>query len=157
MTDVQQEIATLVRKARAAQEAIASYTQEQVDELVTAVAWSVVRKDRAEALAQLAVDEGGFGNYADKITKIGKRVTGVLADMRGLRTVGVVEEDPARGLVKIAKPVGVVAALIPATGPDATPPVKALFALKGRNAIVVAPHTRTKGTTALVVDYMRAA
>ena len=157
MTDVQQEIATLVRKARAAQEAIASYTQEQVDELVTAVAWAVVRKDRAEALAQLAVDEGGFGNYADKVTKINKRVTGVLADMRGVRTVGVVEEDPARGLVKIAKPVGVVAALIPATGPDATPPVKALFALKGRNAIIVAPHPRTKRTTAAVVDCMREA
>ena len=157
MTDAAQEIATLVGRARAAQEAVAGYTQEQVDELVTAVAWSVVRKDRAEALAQLAVDEGGFGNYADKITKINRRVTGVLADMQGLRTVGVVEEDPVRGLVKIAKPVGVVAALIPATGPDATPPVKALFALKGRNAIVVAPHPRTARTTAAVVGYMRAA
>jgi sulfoacetaldehyde dehydrogenase len=77
--------------------------------------------------------------------------------MRSVRTVGVVEEDPGRGLVKIAKPVGVVAALIPTTGPDATPPVKTLFALKGRNAIVVAPHPRTAKTTAAVVDYMREA
>jgi sulfoacetaldehyde dehydrogenase len=81
----------------------------------------------------------------------------VLADMSGLRTVGVVEELPAAGLVKIAKPVGVVAALIPATGPDATPPVKALFALKGRNAIVCAPHPRTQGATEAVVGFMRAA
>jgi sulfoacetaldehyde dehydrogenase len=151
------DVAEIVHRARQAAEAIAGYTQEQVDELVTAVAWSVVRRDRAEELARLAVDEGGFGNYADKVTKIQKRVMGVLADMRGLRTVGVVEEDPKRGLVKIAKPVGVVAALIPATGPDATPPLKALLALKGRNAIVIAPHPRTWQTSARVVDCMRSA
>lgn len=151
------EVSDTVQRARAAAAAIADYTQEQVDELVTAVAWSVVRKDNAEALARLAVDEGGFGNYADKVTKINKRVTGVLNDMRSVRTVGAVEESPELGLVKIAKPVGVVAALIPTTGPDATPPVKALFALKGRNAIIVAPHPRTQKSTELVVDVMRAA
>ena len=126
-----------------------------MDELVTAVAWAVVRPDHAEKLARLAVDEGGFGNYPDKVAKISKRVTGVLADMTGLRTVGVVEADPQAGLVKIAKPVGVVAALIPTTGPDATPPVKALFALKGRNAIICAPHPRTTGATEAVVGFMR--
>ena len=152
-----EEIATIVDRARTAARAIEHFTQEQVDELVTAVAWAVVRKDHAEALARLAVDEGGFGNYADKVTKINKRVTGVLADMAGMRTVGVVEELSSAGLVKIAKPVGVIAALIPTTGPDATPPVKTLFALKGRNAIICAPHPRTARTTEAVVDYMRAA
>ena len=150
-------ITATVERARAAMAAISGWTQEQVDELVTAVAWSVARKDRAEELARLAVDEGGFGTYDDKVVKINKRVLGVLADMRSVRTVGVVEEDPDRGLVKIAKPVGVVAALIPTTGPDATPPVKTLFALKGRNAIVVAPHPRTKRASAAVVGYMREA
>jgi sulfoacetaldehyde dehydrogenase len=154
---VRDEISAVVARARAAAQAIEHYTQEQVDELVTAVAWAVVRKDRAEALARLAVDEGGFGNYADKVTKINKRVVGVLADMAGMHTVGVVEELPGAGLVKIAKPVGVVAALIPTTGPDATPPVKTLFALKGRNAIICAPHPRTRGTTEAVVGFMRAA
>lgn len=157
MSDSEQTAEDLVTRARAAQRHIDAYSQEQVDELVTAVAWSVVRKDRAEELARLAVDEAGFGNYEDKVTKIVKRVTGVLADMAPVRTVGVVEEDPGRGLVKIAKPVGVVAALIPTTGPDATPPVKALFALKARNAIVVAPHPRSAQTTARVVEFMRAA
>jgi sulfoacetaldehyde dehydrogenase len=151
------EVAAVVARARAAARAVENYTQEQVDELVTAVAWAVVRKDRAEALARLAVDEGGFGNYQDKVTKIGKRVIGVLADMTGMRTVGVVEELPSAGLVKIAKPAGVVAALIPTTGPDATPPVKTLFALKGRNAIICAPHPRTRGTTQAVVGFMREA
>jgi sulfoacetaldehyde dehydrogenase len=154
---IQREVEQIVIRAKAAQATIAHYTQERVDELCTALAWAVARPERAESLAKLAVDEGGFGNYADKVTKINRRVLGVLADMRELRTVGVVAEDPERGLVKIAKPVGVVAALIPATGPDATPPVKALLALKGRNAIVIAPHPRTAETTAAVVEYMREA
>ena len=150
-------VGAIVERARAAAAGIADYTQEQVDELVTAVAWAVVHPDHAAALAALAVQEGGFGNEADKLIKINKRVTGVLADMSSVRTVGVVEELPELGIVKIAKPVGVVAALIPTTGPDATPPVKTLFALKGRNAIVVAPHPRTRLSTETVVDYMRAA
>lgn len=151
------EVAAVVARARAAMEQIADWDQERVDELVTAVGWAICRKDNAERLAQLAVDEGGFGSYTDKVTKINRRVTGLIADMRGLTTVGVIEEDPERGLVKIAKPVGVVAALIPTTGPDATPPMKALMALKGRNAIVVAPHPRTKRTSELSVELMRAA
>ncbi len=151
------EVAAVVARARAAQEAIADWDQERVDELVTAVGWAIVGGDHPETLAHLAVDEGGFGTYEDKVTKIHRRVTGLLADMRSIRTVGVVEEDPERGLVKIAKPVGVVAALIPTTGPDATPPMKALMALKGRNAIVVAPHPRTRRTSELSVEYMRAA
>lgn len=155
--EVTAQIAEIVERARAAQNAISGYTQQQVDDLVTAVAWAVGRKDRAEQLAQIAVNEGGFGTYEDKLTKIQKRVFGVLADMRSTKTVGVVEEQPELGLIKIAKPVGVVAALIPTTGPDATPPVKALFALKGRNAIVVAAHPRTQKTSEAVVDVMREA
>ncbi len=151
------EVGDLIRRARQAQEAIERYTQPEVDALTTAVAWSVVRQDRAEALAKLAVDEGGFGNYADKVTKIRNRVIGTLADIASVKTVGVVEEIPEKGLIKIAKPVGVVAALIPTTGPDATPPLKTLLALKGRNAIIIAAHPRTQKTTALVVQYMREA
>lgn len=155
--DPVRDVTEIVARARAAQEAIAHYTQQEVDDLCAAVGWAVARPDRAEALAKLAVDEGGFGNYADKVTKISKRVLGVLGDMHDVVTVGVVDDDPARGLVTIAKPVGVVAGLIPTTGPDATPPVKTLFALKGRNAIVVAPHPRTADTTATVVAFMREA
>lgn len=152
-----QEISELLEKARRAQEVIAGYSQAQVNRLTTAVAWSVVRQDRAEALAKLAVDEGGFGNFTDKVVKIRNRIMGTLADMSNVKTVGIVEEIPEKGLIKIAKPVGVVAALIPTTGPDATPPLKALLALKGRNAIIIAAHPRTQKTTALVVNYMREA
>lgn len=155
--DVVPEISNLITRARKAQKAIENYSQQQIDRLTTAVAWSVVRLDQAEKLAKSAVDEGGFGNYNDKLTKIRNRVTGTLADMANVKTVGVIEEIPERGLKKIAKPVGVVAALIPTTGPDATPPLKTLLALKGRNAIVIAAHPRTQQTSALVVDYMRKA
>jgi sulfoacetaldehyde dehydrogenase len=151
------DIEVIISNARAAQKAIDSYTQDQVDELVTAIAWAVARQESAERLARIAVDEGEFGTYADKVAKIHKRVTGVLGDMRGVRTVGVVEEDQDRGLVKIAKPVGVVAALIPATGPVATPPVKAMLALKGRNAIVITGHPRTQRSVEATVAAMRTA
>ena len=156
-SSVMVEIGDLIRRARQSQETIEGYTQQQVDALTTAVGWSVVRQDRAEALAKLAVDEGGFGNYPDKVTKIRNRVMGTLADIASVKTVGVVEEIPEQGLIKIAKPVGVIAALIPTTGPDATPPLKTLLALKGRNAIIISAHPRTQKTTALAVQYMREA
>lgn len=155
--NVVDEINGLVARARLAQGRIADYTQNQIDQLTTAIAWSVVRQDRAEELAQLAVDEGGFGNYRDKVGKIRNRIMGTLADIANVKTVGIVEEIPEKGLIKIAKPVGVVAALIPTTGPDATPPLKSLLAIKGRNAIIIAAHPRTQKTTALVVKYMREA
>ncbi len=151
--DAQAEIAALVDRARQAQRAIENYTQAEADALVTAVGWHVYKN--REALARLAVDEGGFGRYADKVAKFENRVMGTLADMAGIKTCGVVEEIPEKGLVKIAKPVGVVAALIPTTGPDATPPVKALGALKARNAIIVSPHPRTRRTSIAVVEAMR--
>ncbi len=146
----EREILELVENARSAQSQINSYTQEQVDELVTSIAWSVIKN--REELARMAVDEGEFGNYADKVAKIYNRVTGTLADMRSVRTVGMIEDDPETGITKFAKPVGVIGALIPATGPDATPPVKALGAIKARNALIVAPHPRTERSSARVVE-----
>ncbi|PKO84716.1 MAG: aldehyde dehydrogenase [Betaproteobacteria bacterium HGW-Betaproteobacteria-11] len=147
------EIDELIAKAKRAQATIENYSQEQADALVTAVGWHVFKN--REALAKLAVEEGGFGNYADKVAKFENRVLGTLTDMAAVRTCGIVEELPGKGLVKIAKPVGVVAALIPATGPDATPPVNALAALKARNAIIVSPHPKTRKTSAAVVEAMR--
>lgn len=151
--EAQAEIACMVARARKAQQAIEHFTQAEADALVTAVGWHVFKN--RETLARLAVDEGGFGRYEDKVAKFENRVIGTLADMAGVKTCGVVEEIPEQGLVKIAKPVGVVAALIPTTGPDATPPVKGLGALKARNAIIVSPHPRTKRTSIAVVEAMR--
>jgi sulfoacetaldehyde dehydrogenase len=151
--DVAAEIGELVTLARQAQRQIENYTQEMVDALVLSVGWNIIKN--REELARLAVEEGGFGNYESKVLKIRNRVVGTIGDMTGQKTVGVVEELPEKGIVKIAKPVGVIAALIPTTGPDATPPVNGLAALKARNAIVVAPHPRTWRTSALAVRLMR--
>lgn len=151
--DARPEIAAMVERARLAMEAIEHYSQAEADELVLAIGWHVVKSK--EALAKLAVEEGGFGNYNDKIAKIRLRVTGTIRDMQGVKTVGIVEDNPAKGLVKIAKPVGVVAAIIPSTGPDATPPMNALCALKGKNAIIVAAHPKTQKTSELAVNLMR--
>ena len=103
------EIELLINKARVAQRQIEDYAQQQVDELVTAICWAIVRQDRAEELAKIAVDEGGFGNYHDKVMKIRNRCMGTLADMQPVKTAGIIAEDPEKGLIKIAKPVGVVA------------------------------------------------
>ena len=107
-----------------AQRQIEHYTQQQIDELVTAICWAIVRQDRAEELARTAVDEGGFGNYGDKVMKIRNRCMGTLADMQSVKTAGIIEEDTGKGLIRIAKPVGVVAALIPTTGPGCDPAAK---------------------------------
>lgn len=145
----------LMKKARAAQEAIIDMTQEQVDEVVTAVAWAMVQEAVVEEISTFAVEESRLGNVAGKKAKLNKKVRGALRDMMGAKSVGVIEKDEAKGLIKIAKPVGVIGALVPTTNPEATPVIKAMNALKGKNAIIFAPHPRTKVTNKKIVDVMR--
>ncbi|NUB19031.1 aldehyde dehydrogenase family protein, partial [Azospirillum formosense] len=132
----QEAVAALVARARAAQRAFADATQEQVDDAVAALAWSIYEPGRARALAELAVADTGLGNVTDKITKNQRKTFGTLRDLMRVRTVGVIEEDTAKGIVKIAKPLGVVGAVTPSTNPAATPVNKAMMAVKGRNAII---------------------
>jgi sulfoacetaldehyde dehydrogenase len=107
------EILELVAKARAAQEQIEFWSQEKVDELVAAVGWEVYQRPHAEACARSAYEETGMGVYEDKVLKHQKKTLGTLRDLHGLKTAGIIEEDPARGLIKIAKPVGVIGSLTP--------------------------------------------
>lgn len=152
-----EEVAAMMARARAAQEQIADYTQEQVNELITAMVWSVGREDRSEEIARLAIDETQLGNYEGKYLKIHRKTRATLMDIIGDKSVGVIEEIPERNIVKIAKPVGVIGALSPSTNPEATPVIKAISAVKGRNAIIVAPHPRAKLTNKKICDYMREA
>jgi sulfoacetaldehyde dehydrogenase len=154
--DGQPVVAALVERARAAMAAFADADQALVDDAVRALAWSLYRPEHARALAELAVADTGFGNAADKVTKNQRKTFGTLRDLLRVRTVGVIEEDRARGIVKYAKPVGVVGALTPSTNPAATPVNKAMMAIKGRNAIVIAPSPAGWTTTARAVDLMRA-
>jgi sulfoacetaldehyde dehydrogenase len=148
-------VADLIMRARAAMGAFANADQARVDEAVTALAWSIYEPGRARELAELAVRDTGMGNVRDKITKNQRKTFGTLRDLLRVRTVGVIEQDPARGLVKYAKPVGVVAAICPSTNPAATPINKAMMAVKGRNAVVIAPSPAGAGATLATVNHMR--
>ncbi|WP_454020759.1 acylating sulfoacetaldehyde dehydrogenase [Azospirillum sp. Marseille-Q6669] len=152
----QEAVAALVARARAAQRAFADATQERVDDAVAALAWAIYEPGRARALAELAVADTGLGNVADKVTKNQRKTFGTLRDLMRVRTVGVIEEDTAKGIVKIAKPLGVVGAVTPSTNPAATPVNKAMMAVKGRNAIIIAPSPMGSAATGRTVELMRA-
>ena len=157
LAQAREEVAAMMERARQAQAQIADYTQEQVDELITAMVWAVAREDRSEEIAKFTVEETQLGNYAGKYLKIHRKTRATLMDIINDKSVGVIEEDPERNIVKIAKPVGVIGALSPSTNPEATPVIKAISAVKGRNAIIIAPHPRAKLTNKMICDYMREA
>ncbi len=151
------EIAALVARSRKAQAQIENYTQEQVDALIRAMVWAVAKPGVAETIAQFTVDETQLGNYDGKFLKIFRKTRATLMDIINDKSVGIIEEIPARNIVKIAKPIGVIGALAPSTNPEATPVIKAIHAVKGRNAIIVAPHPRAKLTNKMICDLMREA
>lgn len=155
--DSQGFIAELISRSRAAQEEIAEYSQEQVDDLIRAMVWSVAQPGVAEEIAQFTVDETQLGNYEGKFLKIQRKTRATLADIINDKSVGVIEELPERNIKIIAKPLGVIGALAPSTNPEATPVIKAIHAVKGRNSIIIAPHPRAKLTNKKICDLMRAA
>lgn len=152
-----EQIRTMLEKAKAAQKKLEDLNQKEVDYLTGLVAFEVVREENSRYIANLAVEESGMGNFDDKHGKIQKKVRGAWRDIKDQKTIGKIEENPETGIVKYAKPVGIIGALIPCTNPEATPPIKGLFTLKGRNAIIFAPHPRTKKTTFEMVEIMRQA
>jgi len=147
----------LMARARAAQKIAESYTQEQVDKLCAAITWAAVKEENARKIAKLAYDESQMGYEEAKYIKLQIKPRGALRDMQGHKSVGIIEEIPELGLVKYAKPIGVIGGIVPCTNPEATPVIKAMSAIKGRNAIVFAPHPRTAKTNALICETMRAA
>lgn len=149
------EVAELIKRSRAAQAQIENYTQKQVDDLIRAMVWAVAKEDVAEKIAQHTVDETQLGNYDGKYLKIFRKTRATLMDIIDDKSVGVIEEMPERNIVKIAKPMGVIGALSPSTNPEATPVIKAISAVKGRNSIIIAPHPRAKLTNKLICDLMR--
>ena len=108
--DETERVAELVRRARAAMTDFKDSDQARVDEAVTAAAWSLYKPEHARELAEMAVQDTGLGNVPDKVIKNQRKTFGTLRDLMRAKTVGIIEEDPALGIVKYAKPVGVVAA-----------------------------------------------
>jgi sulfoacetaldehyde dehydrogenase len=153
---IERLIGEVVGRARRAQRAFGNASQERADDAVRALAWSIYKPEHARELAELAVADTGLGNVPDKIVKKQRKTFGTLRDLLRAKSVGVIEEDPALGLVKYAKPIGIVAAVTPSTNPGATPVNKAMMALKGRNAIIIAPSPLGYRTTKRTVDLMRA-
>jgi sulfoacetaldehyde dehydrogenase len=154
--DARTVVADVVARARVAQSVADRWTQAEADEAAVAAGWAIVEPARNRALAELAVRDTGLGNVADKIAKNRRKTMGLLRDLQGARSVGVIAEDPDRGLVEIARPVGVIAAITPSTNPAATPANNIINALKGRNAIVLAPSPKGQSTLALLLQFVHA-
>src|SRR2546425_8184381 len=133
-----QEARELAARAAEAQRKFVKFSQEQVDAVVDACAQAAT--DAGEQLARAAVEETGYGNVPDKIIKNRLGSVDVHRAIRGMRTVGILREDKEKGILEVATPVGVVAAIIPSTNPTSTAIYKTLISLKARNAIVLSPH-----------------
>lgn len=149
-------VATLVERAKKAQEIAENFSQEQVDELCAAIAFNGTKPDFAKDLSKMLVEESGMGILDHKIGKMMTKIKGTYRDMKDKKSVGVIERDEELGLIKLGKPVGVIGALIPVTNGEATPFCKAISAIKGRNAIILAPHPKAKNTNKVAGDNIRA-
>ena len=134
-----------LKSMREAQAKFAEYTQEQVDKIFKAAATAA---DKARIpLAKAAVEETGMGIVEDKVIKNHYAAEYIYNAYKNTKTCGVLEEDPVYGIKKIAEPIGLIAAVIPTTNPTSTAIFKTLIALKTRNAIIISPHPRAKGST----------
>ncbi len=147
-----QEARELVARATSAQSKFATFSQEQVDAVVDAGAEAATTA--GEQLARTAVEETGYGNVPDKIIKNRLASVDVHRAIRGMKTVGILREDREKGILEVATPVGVVAAVIPSTNPTSTAIYKTLIAIKARNAIVHSPHPSAVRCIREAVDIM---
>ncbi|MBB4860439.1 sulfoacetaldehyde dehydrogenase [Novosphingobium chloroacetimidivorans] len=152
---VADEVAVLIARSRAAQQQIENATQEQVDTWIRGMVYAVAKPGMDEEIARETVEETQLGNYEGKFKKISGKTRAALMDIIDDKSVGVIEEIPERNIVKIAKPVGVIGALSPSTNPEATPVIKAINAVKGRNSIIICPHPRAKFVNAKICNLMR--
>ncbi len=143
--DSVEKLEAAIAQTRKAQQLFATYTQEQVDKIFLAAA-SAANKARIP-LAKMAVEETGMGVVEDKVIKNNYAAEYIYNAYKDTKTCGVIEEDKAYGIKKVAEPIGVIAAVIPTTNPTSTAIFKCLIALKTRNAIIISPHPRAKGST----------
>ena len=134
-----------IARVKAAQRIFATYTQEQVDKIFKAAA--IAANQARIPLAKMAVEETGMGVVEDKVIKNNYAAEYIYNAYKNTKTCGVIEEDKAYGIKKIAEPLGVIAAVIPTTNPTSTAIFKTMIALKTRNAIIISPHPRAKKST----------
>ena len=154
---MEENIQEMYDRARKAFREVEFWPQEKVDEMVQAVAWALLRDDVRHKLGYMAVEESNIGNAEDKVNKIKNKTLGTLWDMRNAKTCGLIEENKALGIRKYAKPIGVIANVVPCTNPESTICCLALSTLKTRNAQIVSPHPRTQKTSYETVQHVREA
>lgn len=147
-------IAEYIQRARKAQSEFEKMDQHQVDNAVKILGKVVV--DNAEMLAEMAVEETGMGNYADKVAKNKNKARIIWNSLKGKKSRGIIERDELTGITKVAKPVGVVAAITPCTNPIVTPMSNAMFALKCGNAIIITPHHKAIKCSTKTVELINA-
>src|SRR6266542_5568610 len=148
--------AELLARARVAQKEVENYDQARVDRLCQAIAWATYNENTFARIAVMGVEESGLGDPVGRVNKRFK-IMGILRDVWRQKSVGVIEEIPEKGIVKYGKPVGVIASIVPTTNPELTPPGVGIFAMKCRDAVIFAPHPRSKKTTFEMVRVMREA
>ncbi|MCD8140023.1 MAG: aldehyde dehydrogenase family protein [Planctomycetaceae bacterium] len=148
-------VADLVDKARQAQSVFAGYSQRDVDKAVRAIGKAVF--DNAETISRLAVEETGMGRYEDKLAKNKGKAKAIWAGLKGKASRGVLRRLEEEGIVEVAKPMGVIGAVTPVTNPTSTPLHNAMIALKGGNAIIIAPHPHAKACGKATVAVMNEA
>ncbi len=156
ITDAEKAYARdLVARGRCAMRAIAGYDQATVDRLCQAVAWATANEKTATRLAHMGVDESGLGDREGRPNKRFK-ILGILRDALRQKSMGIIEEIPEKGIVKYAKPAGVIASIVPVTNAALTEPGNGIYALKCKDAIIFSPHPASKKTTFETVRIMRA-
>ena len=152
--DVRQAVAALVERARAAQREFEQAGQERLDTAAAAAAWAIMEPARNRQLAERSVEDTGLGNVDDKFRKNYRKTLGLLRDLHGTKTTGIIARDDVTGIVEIARAVGVVAAITPSTNPAATPANKIINALKCGNAVIVAPSPKGHSSCALLIGFI---
>jgi sulfoacetaldehyde dehydrogenase len=150
-----QYVRDLVARARTAFSSFEYASQEYVDFICARVAWAGCREEFAGPIAELAYEKTGLGDVHSKYLKMRNKLKAIYAETKDARTVDVVNKDPINGIIEYAKPVGVIGALVPVTNPEMTPFIKALWSLKTRNAIILAPHPRALEVNEMAVNEIR--
>ena len=151
------QVHAIIARARVAHTAFEQGAdQQRYDRAAEAAAWAIMEPARNRALAELAVKTTGLGNVADKITKNHRKTLGLMRDIKGIRTQGIISESAETGITEIARPMGVVGAVVPSTNPAATPANNIINALKCGNSVVVAPSPKGVASCELLVSYIHA-
>ncbi len=155
MSDAKTYVASLVEKAKAAQAVAEKFTQEDVDRITGAIAYALTKPEVALKFGEMLVEESGMGIPADKQLKMFGKVKGTYCQMKDKKSVGLIDFNEETGIETYARPMGVIGALIPVTNGEATPVVKAMMALKSRNAIILAPHPKARNSNFAVTEAIR--